>query len=276
MPSLQSLAKTQPIKLLYMADSGAGKTGALASLAVAGYELFILDFDNGLDILIHVLKNNPEALKRVYYQTFIDKITMGTITQLGNNRPSYTGPVNKDPKAFTDALSFLTNGWKDEDQDFGKVDTWDNKRVLVVDSLSFMSKFALEYVSKINGRIGQPSESDYGDAQRLIERLLALLYSDDIKCNVIVNTHVKWNENESGVVISGAPMALGKALGPVIPRYFNTMLFGKATGSGANAKRVISTRPMNGVAAKCPVLDAPAELPVETGLATFFKLWNKA
>jgi hypothetical protein len=43
-------------KLLNLGDAGSGKTGALASLAKAGQRLIILDFDNGLDILIGLLK----------------------------------------------------------------------------------------------------------------------------------------------------------------------------------------------------------------------------
>ncbi|KKK98315.1 hypothetical protein LCGC14_2644000, partial [marine sediment metagenome] len=64
-------------KLLNIGDSGAGKTSALACLADAGYRLIIADFDNGLDILIKIIKKkNAKALENLYYETFTDEMQM--------------------------------------------------------------------------------------------------------------------------------------------------------------------------------------------------------
>src|SRR3990167_5326691 len=75
--------------LLFLGDSGMGKTGALASLAIAGYNLRIMDYDNGVDILANILKPGiqpymltPEqsltAISRVDYITLTDKFkTLG-------------------------------------------------------------------------------------------------------------------------------------------------------------------------------------------------------
>jgi len=57
-------------KLMLVGDSGAGKTSALASLANAGYNLRILDFDDGLSILPEFL--NKDAVQRVSYVTLKD------------------------------------------------------------------------------------------------------------------------------------------------------------------------------------------------------------
>ena len=50
MPNLSKHQSSEFTKLLLMGDSKSGKTGALASLVLAGYKLRILDFDNGLEI----------------------------------------------------------------------------------------------------------------------------------------------------------------------------------------------------------------------------------
>ena len=63
MPALGQHQSSDIVKMLFIGPSGAGKTGALASLASAGYNLRILDMDNGLDVLANVL-NNPKTLTR--------------------------------------------------------------------------------------------------------------------------------------------------------------------------------------------------------------------
>ena len=59
MPALGQHQSSDIVKMLFIGPSGAGKTGALASLASAGYNLRILDMDNGLDVLANVL-NDPK------------------------------------------------------------------------------------------------------------------------------------------------------------------------------------------------------------------------
>ena len=47
MGKLSAISATAPIKLLYIGDSGSGKTGSLASLVKDGYKIRILDYDSG-------------------------------------------------------------------------------------------------------------------------------------------------------------------------------------------------------------------------------------
>ena len=51
MASIRNHRASEVTKLLLVGDSGSGKTSSLASLANAGYNLRILDFDDGLAIL---------------------------------------------------------------------------------------------------------------------------------------------------------------------------------------------------------------------------------
>src|SRR4051812_44359341 len=79
MPPLANHQSAKTTKLLLMGDSGTGKTGALASLADAGFNLRILDFDNGIDALFNYLtdpksKYSKESSARVHYRTLTEQM----------------------------------------------------------------------------------------------------------------------------------------------------------------------------------------------------------
>ena len=72
MASIKNHQSTDVTKLLLVGDSGSGKTASLAELANAGYNLRILDYDDGLAILPEFL--NSDAVNRVSYVTLKDPI----------------------------------------------------------------------------------------------------------------------------------------------------------------------------------------------------------
>lgn len=268
MPSLIQHQSQTSVKLLLIGDSGTGKTGSLFSLILAGYTLVILDFDNGLDILVNAIKDyckkNPGAdfeklAGRVKFQTCTDKFK-----SIGG-----TMMVDGTPTAFSTAMNLLTN-WKTADEDLGSPSSWGPDKILVLDSLTFMSDAAFRYVETVGG-FKDPRQT-YGEAQKKVENCLGLLYSPGIKCNVIVTSHIAYIEVQG--ISKGYPSSIGKALSPQIPRYFNTMLQVKSIGAGVTAKRVIASVPSGVVDLKTPLLpgNIPAELPIETGLADYFKV----
>ena len=272
MPSLTDYSTQKPIKMLNVGDSGKGKTGALASLAKAGFNLRILDYDNGLGILAELLKSDPAAAARIHFESCLDNYTSvgGKILTKGI------------PTAFTKGLSLLTH-WKTKDGvDLGPVSSWTKKDVLVIDTLTHLSNSALIYVLAINNRSGEhPWQSDWGQAMDMVEGTLKLLYSDNIKCHVIVNAHITFVGEEldkTGKVIKPGtphPNTLGKKLPPKVGQYFNTMLQCDTTGYGSTLRRIIRTQPTGDLGIKCEILGVPKELPLESGLAEFFKLANQ-
>ena len=283
MGKLAARDATKCVKLLAVGESGSGKTGALASLAEAGYNLRIIDLDNGVDILSHALKNKPEALDRVYVETITEKM-----------KGIPTGAVIPDgiPKMWSSVLNLL-NEWKvperkrgdivtDPAYNLGKITDWGPDTVLVIDSLSMLSLAAMRHVLAINNRLGKaPYQSDWGDAMTLIEGLLGMLYSESVRCNVVVNTHITYiggedekddqgNKNTGLDILpmKGYPNTLGKKLPPKVGMYFNNLLLFKTQSS----RRIIKTRPDGLIDVKSAVPDGlPAELPIETGLRTFFE-----
>lgn len=265
MPSLTKHQSSKTTKLLFAGDSGSGKTGALASLAAAGYNLRILDFDNGLD----VLKNMIQDPKSIYPEECLERIHYQTITDPMKNLNGRLVP--KSATVWQRAIKALME-WKDEEVDFGPISSWTDQEILVLDSLSFLSNAAMDFVLSMNARLGQhPQLQDWGAGQKLVEDLIKMLYDDGVKCNVIITAHVKYI-GEEGAAQKGYPNTLGKALPPILGRYFNTILKAESIGSGSATKRKIftTTRGVMELKNTNPLKVAP-EYPLETGLADYFK-----
>lgn len=271
MPSLSEHQSSTITKLLLLGDSGTGKTGALASLAKAGYNIRVLDFDNGLDVLANLLRDDPTALARVTYETLTDPVRIAG-TQMIQAAQAWT------------KMQKILGDWPN----VGKLETWTSRDILVLDSLTFAGKAAVRFVLQLNGRLNDlPGWNDYYTAQGLVERLLATLYSDSLKCNVIAISHVREiakmhvemdskgrpvNVEEEGTRKGYAETGTGKALSPTVGRYFNAILLADIEGSGQSARRVIRTVPHQNIGLKNanPTRVKPT-YPLVSGLAEYFQ-----
>ena len=248
MATLENYNEQAPIKGIIIGDTGTGKTGSLASLANAGYHLHILDFDNGLDILSNTVKK--ENLKNVEYEHFIDAkkaLPNGQIVTVGA------------PKAFASAMKCL-NDW------CNKYTTLQD--VIVIDSLTFLSDAAMDFVLAAAGRFGQqPQIQDWGTAQARLTELLEMLYSTDVKSHVLVLAHIKYLPDNLTGNVKALINTLGQALPPKVGRYFNTMIAAQLVGS----TRKLATKANAWLGLKSP---NPANVKdfytIETGLAEYF------
>jgi GTPase SAR1 family protein len=271
MPTLRNHQSRQRSKIMIVGDNGGGKSSALAGLLREGYEVFVQDFDDGLDPLPNILADEPEALDRLHYETLKD-----TVKFSGGN------PTVKEPKAFSQSMKLL-NKWVDSEtgEDFGSIEDWGSDRVLVIDSMTFQGKAALNFTMWKNNRLGKPKRiNDWGDAIERQQTVLDLITDDNIKCNVVVIAHLAHlnqqgedDEEESVVHTSEKryPTALGKKLPPHVGSYFNTVVQAKVKGAGASQRRVISTVPDPDVDVKVPVVKGlDKELPVDKALPKLF------
>ncbi len=255
MPSLANHQSNEFTKMLLEGDSGSGKTGSLTSLVAAGYHLRILDMDNGLETLKQfVLRTSPESIGNIEYRTLRDTY-----------KATALGPTVSQPRSFVEAIKMLDR-WKYDDVDLGNPADWGSDCILVVDSLTFLSDAAFSWAEGLN-----PGAKDrrqiYGAAQDTVEKILALLTSPNFKTNVIVISHIKYIDNPDGSR-KGYPTAVGQALSPVIPRYFNSVALCQTSAGG---KRTIQTTATAMIDLKNP---KPFEMldkyPLDTGLADFF------
>lgn len=246
MPTLDNHASSAYTKILYIGDSGTGKTGSLAALLNDGYSLRILDMDNGLTALKQF--GATADLSKVEYETFRDKVRM-----------TPGGPMTKgSAKAFANAMDTLSKWSEIEDPNC----------IIVLDSLTFLGKSAYAWAKGMNPTAKEPRTWFYA-AQQAVESVLALLTDDDCKQNVIVISHVNYKEVTEGVQ-KGHPSAIGSALGPTIASYFDTLILAEASGSGTNVRRRIKTLPTGVIDLKMPTTSVDKELPLETGLSTIF------
>lgn len=248
MPTMDQHQSATFAKMIYIGDSSSGKTGSLASLIDADYKFRILDMDNGLDPLKAFVKDKAK-LKNVEFETLRDKYVA-----------SNAGPVIKGvPKAFTEALSFMTK-WSTEFED--------PNTIFVLDSLSAFGKAAFEWAKFANPGSKDPRQW-YFAAQKAVEDTIAMITAEGFRMNAIVISHVNYKEVTEGVT-KGHVNAIGSALGPIIPRYFNTLVLAESTGSGKNVRRKIKTVPTGVIDLKTPNPAIDVELPLETGMATLF------
>ena len=298
-----------PAKILLVGKSGAGKTGSLASLIAAGYNLRIIDTDKGFRPLRSLLTDKIHyPYGKIIAEDGIDvtqavrcvpvDLTMrikDITTKVGNMNKieKVLGPKSAD--GFNKIIDLISD-WKEPDGcKLGPVDTWGPKDVLVLDSFSTLAKMSYYYSQALNGRLGARDEGynyqrDIGAAQSQLTRLLEMLYDSNIKCNVIVITHITWvdeskgyaanpkpnandtDKRDTGEIINepdGLPSAIGRALSPQIGKYFNDQFVVRSIGYGANVKHKISTVPQDGVSAKNSVY-LEKEYDVKTGLAEIF------
>lgn len=256
MPKLTEHHSGKFTKVLYLGDSGTGKTGSLVSLVAAGYKLHVVDYDNGLDVLKEFAKRDcPDKLSNVDYITLRDQYKAGP-----------TGPmVAGVPKAMVNTIKYLTK-WDDETVPA----EWGADHILVLDSLTGLGKAAFEWAKGMNPGAKEPRQW-YHTAQQAVDNVLSLLTSEAFHANVIVIAHVQFIEDKTTGSIRGYANTIGKALGPMVPTYFNTMILARTSGQGASVKRTISTVPTSMIDLKNPApFKIDQELPLGTGLSTLF------
>jgi len=274
MPNGSTFKQSQIVKVLLMGESGSGKTGSLASLALAGYKLRILEFDNGVDSLIGaVSRADPKKLSNIEYISLRDKI-----------KSSQTGPeFDGTPLAFVDGMKLLDD-WDPakctgldaesrQDTKFGPPKAWGAECVLVIDSLTFLAQAALNYQLGMNPTAGQKNGANmlalYGTAQKAVVHVLGLITAKTFNTNVVVISHIEYEERSDG--LKGLPRAIGKAINSDIPTYFNAMILSDIDQT--TKKRRIQTVPTNMVDLKNPAAHKMQKiLDVENGLAEFFKV----
>lgn len=243
-------------KMLYIGESGSGKTGSLISLIQEGYHLRVIDLDSGLDILKQLIGHHcPERASQLSWMSFRDNVKIQGDTVRASS-----------PKAMIGAMRALDK-WEDETVPA----EWGPKHVIVIDSLTLLGKAAYLWAQGM-----APGTKDrrqwYGAGQEVLEALIAKITSTEFKTNVIVITHVGYDYSESGALINAFPTSLGQALRDKIPTYFNTLLLASKSGAGQRAKRTIRTVPTAHLDLKNPVpFKLMEEYPLETGLATIAK-----
>ncbi len=283
-----------PIKAFKVGKQGHGKTGADACLVAMGYKLRILDFDNGSDILKNLLTNDYYPYKKYMFDhkipaqgaISVQKISEQMVKKVEKIGVEETARfVPKSAKGFTRTVDILEE-WKDGNINYGPVETWGNDVILSIDTLGTLSDLAYFHIQALNGRLGARQEGfdyqrDVGGAQGILRNLIQKLFSPLIKCNVLIGAHITYVDESKGSFSQptlesisdpiGYPQAIGRALSPVIGKWFNNVFIIEQSGSGLSSKNEILTQPSKNVAAKTSLPGLlKSRYPIETGMAEIF------
>jgi hypothetical protein len=278
-------------KSLYLGDSSVGKTGSIAALVAAGYNVRMLDFDNGADLVVHFLTDYRYPYRKVIEARGIDLSTAFYYVPIQEKMKTHVQEKRVVPataRGWGQTLDMIDN-WVDGNVKLGDAKTWTDKDVLVLDTFGTLAHMAYWHVQALNGRLGARMEGydyqrDIGGAQNLLEGLLQELYGVHYPCNIIIITHITMIDDSRGVAampnrdpnaprveLKGYPTAIGRALSPRMGKYFNNVLLARTSGSGASTKREIHTLPQDGILVKNTMPGIVAgKYPIESGLAEIF------
>lgn len=281
-------------KIILIGDSGAGKTGAKAALVACGYKLRMIDTDKGAKLLKSLLTSPNYPYRSYMEKTGVNPndlvshipidlpVGIKDVSTRGKSQ-SVLSPMSGD--GWQTIIKMLAE-WRDGEDNFGPVTDWENDTVLDFDTLSTLADLAKYRVQDMNGRLGMLEDEhgrDSGDAQELVRRLSAKLTNADVRCNVILTSHITWVDQTAHAAQSpearlragksvdarGFPTVIGRATSPIIGKRWNDVFIVRREGDGRSAQRKIYTVPTENTDAKNSVW-LESSYPVDTGLASIF------
>jgi hypothetical protein len=240
-------------KGMIAADSGSGKTGALASLVDAGFNVRILDFDNGLSVLKGYVKDKSKLANVHYVDRLQDEFTL-VAGRLG---------IKKAP-AFQRAMDALEKGGVDFwGADIPPLREWTPRDILVVDSLTMAGRSALLLVMQANAaQFKKPEIQHYGDAMESIEKWVQSMMSSYVPCHVIINTHVTGVDGDARLY----PDALGSKLPPKIGKYVDNIIGLRIV---AGERKFLTQK--DGLLALKTSIPLPESIPIADGWKVIFE-----
>ncbi len=205
-------------QIMLCGDSGAGKTSALATLANAGYQLRVLDLDNKLSVMRKHL--TEEGANNVSVMTFKDAL-------------------NKKADAYKRLKTTIYNGWKDDDEDLGKLETWGPDTVLAIDSATFLGDIIKNEARAMDGKANfdKLSQANWYDAILQVENLFNFLTSDFFKCHLVMTALPLLVEDDAGVS-KFYPNVVTKNFSAQVGKFFDNVV---RISSKRDGSRIIRT-----------------------------------
>lgn len=218
-------------KTLIIGGSGSGKTTAIKTLVEAGIHVRAIFTENSFDVLGDT---DPEKISWVYVKPVKEdfKAFMDTIKKMGimsfEQMTKMVDPTRSQDNRFYEMIAPLMSfTCARTGKNFGNISDWSTGTALVYDSLSGLSKAAMHLVA---GNRPALNMSDYGMAQKALEGLINQI-TTDYRCHVACIAHA---EQELDPINGGTKITaslVGKALAPIVPRYFTDVVYAKRNGT---------------------------------------------
>ena len=234
-------ATTPPIpdglKELLMGPAGTGKTSSIGTLVDTGIEVFYLALEPGMESLQGYYRDKGREMPSNLHFHRVAAPSASISEMMASakmvNTLSYealckvTDPNRGKYNQFYGILESLNN-FKDDrtGEAFGPVDSWGSDRVLVIDSLSGLSRASLNAV--VGGR-PTASQPDWGIAMTQVERLITML-CEGCKCHFVLLAHVEREVDEVQGGVKIMVSTLGKKLAPKFPQLFSDVIMATRQG----------------------------------------------
>lgn len=276
------IAAKLPVRMMIVGYPGTAKTGAIASLANAGYKIRMIDYDgNSQSLITYTDKDKLSNIDIVYLE---DRMRNG-------DRFIETTGV---PTAFRAGLDLLDN-WKYKEEDgtevdLGKSKNWGCDTVVVLDSITSMGLASFRRQQSLSNKTPlNTTEQVWGLAMAQQEAFIEKVTSEANNFHVIVLSHLKMvgpkdirkededvtkdlKERIADLVPTRLfPSALGKALPPVIGGHFPILIEASNDfGPRGTVSRILRVQPRPELDLKLPSKVSFDKVGVENGLAKIF------
>lgn len=208
-----------------LGGSGTGKTHSLRTLVDAGITPFIIFTEPGMRTVADV---PCPSLHWQYVKpatvSFEDLIK--NAEKIGNmSFKSLTGLSDMDKRKYQQFMKVLGaahNFTCDRcGEQFGDVATWNTDRAICLDSLSGLSRMAMDLVV---GAKPVKNQADWGVAMDNLERVLNK-FTDDTRCHYVLISHLAREKDEITGSVINMPSTLGQKLPPkVIPNFDDAVM----------------------------------------------------
>jgi AAA domain len=223
-------------KVLLEGPAGTGKTHALGTLVEwadkNGFRVFALFTENGLETLLgyftdrgkpvpaclhyHSSMTRPNSLDSLIKAADnVGKLSYEAVTKLADTDRSKNNAFHKILQACANFPDDRTG------KTFGGVDSFTDRDIFVIDSLSELSNAAFKMVIGSRPTAAPP---DYGVAQNNLMNFLRLC-TQGMKCTFVITAHVSREKDEITGGVKLMTKAIGAALANEIPQLFSDVIY---------------------------------------------------
>lgn len=293
MPKLSLTSPAALIKMMYLGYSGEGKSSSIVPLSIPGfrsakgYQLRWLDFDGKAEEVIRAVLNRMLKEKKITQEQYTTALTENNDVVKCTEATGIVSARQGKKTIKKIGVSGSATAWPDAVKALGAWErSWDQDKILIVDSFTFAVQAMVKYDQELNGRANQTlGWQEFQGPQQMADTLMSL--AGDLAGNVIIAGHQdplelykatdqkddKGNRIDELVDTLMVPISIGKAGRMKLPARFNHLLLATSEGNGAATKRWIYTVCRKGVTTKTPFFGNCADrYPIETGMVDYFKI----